>query len=331
MSDVIVLGTDQRLWLEHAPFGNVPPSRDYIDQSVAAFQFLDNQNVLVLGTGGMVLGTGGNLWLEHPPWAHGPRGLPAREQIDSNVVGFQGIDAQNVLVLGADQRLWWEHAPFGNVPPRRDYIDQSVAAFPWQIGTAQTAQFLDSQNVLVLGADGNLWLEHPPWGPTGRHSPREQIDSNVAGFQGIDAQNVLVLGTNRRLWLEHAPFGNVPPSRHYIDQSVGYFQFLDSQNVLVLGADGNLWLEHPPWAPPGRLPPREQIDSNVAGFQGLDTQNVLVLGTDGNLWWEHAPFGNVPPNREPIDSNVAGFQALATTQLLRHARAGGHPVDTRLQ
>jgi len=238
MSPVIVLDRWALLWLEHAPFGNVPPRRDYIDRSVAAFQFLDNQNVLVLGTGGIVLGTGGNLWLEHPPWAHGPGGIPAREQIDSNVVGFQGIDAQNVLVLGGDQRLWLEYAPFGNVPPRRDYIDQSVAAF----------QFLDSQNVLVLGTDGNLWLMHPPWGPTGRHSPRDHIDSNVG-----------------------------------------------------------------------------------AGFQGLDAQNVLVLGTDGNLWWEHAPFGNVPPNREQIDSDVADFQAVATTQLLRHVRAGGHLVNTRLQ
>ena len=142
--------------------------------------------------------------------------------------------------------------------------------------------------------------------------------------------DVIVLGKNQRLWLEHAPFGNVPPSRDYIDQAVEAFQFLDSQNVLVLG-DGNLWLEHPPWARPGRLPAREQIDSNVAGFQGLDAQNVLVLGTDGNLWWEHAPFGNVPPNREQIDSDVAGFQALATTQLLRHAHAGWHSVNTRFQ
>jgi hypothetical protein len=265
------------------------------------------------------------LWLEHPPWTHGLEEIPAREQIDSNVVGFQGIDAQNVLVLGGDQRLWLEYAPFGNVPPRRDYIDQSVAAFPWQIGTARTAQFLDSQNVLVLGADGNLWLMHPPWGPTGRHSPREQIDSNVVGFQGIDAQNVLVLGADGRLWLEYAPFGTVPPRRDYIDGSVAAFQFLDSQNVLVLGTDGNLWLEHPPWAHgPRGIPAREHIDSKVgAGFQGIDAQNVLVLGTDGNLWWEHAPFGNVPPRREQIASDVADFQAV--TQLLRHVRAGGHP------
>jgi len=154
----------------------------------------------------------------------------------------------DVIVLNRWRLLWLEHAPFGNVPPSRDYIDRSVAAFPWQIGTARTAQFLDSQNVLVLGTDGNLWLMHPPWGPTGRHSPRDHIDSNVG-----------------------------------------------------------------------------------AGFQGLDAQNVLVLGTDGNLWWEHAPFGNVPPNREQIDSDVADFQAVATTQLLRHVRAGGHLVNTRLQ
>ena len=63
MPDTLVLGRDRRLWLEHEPFGGGPLlGREYIDQTVGAFQFVDIQieNVLVLGTDG-------NLWLEHPP------------------------------------------------------------------------------------------------------------------------------------------------------------------------------------------------------------------------------------------------------------------------
>ena len=91
MPDILVLGKDLKLWLEHAPFGNVPPARDYVDQEVGAFRALDSQNVLVRGMDN-------NLWLEHPPWAR-PGRIPPREQIDGDVLAFQGLNPQNVLVL----------------------------------------------------------------------------------------------------------------------------------------------------------------------------------------------------------------------------------------
>jgi hypothetical protein len=55
---VVVLGTDKKLWLEHAPFGNVPPDREQIDANAQSFQALDRQTVVVLGTDK-------KLWLEH--------------------------------------------------------------------------------------------------------------------------------------------------------------------------------------------------------------------------------------------------------------------------
>jgi hypothetical protein len=77
--------------------------------------------------------------------------------------------------------------PFGHVPPSRNYVDDKVIGF----------QALDTQNILVLGDDNNLWLEHPPFGLPGRVPPhREHVDSSVAGFQGLDAQTVIVLGTD---------------------------------------------------------------------------------------------------------------------------------------
>jgi len=72
--------------------------------------------------------------------------------------------------------------------------------------------------VLVLGMDGKLWLEKPPFGNV--PPARVQVDGNVKAFQGIDSQTVLVLGTDGNLWLEHAPFGNVPPGRTQIDANV---------------------------------------------------------------------------------------------------------------
>jgi hypothetical protein len=73
-----VLGTNGNLWLEHGPFGVVPPSREQVDGNVEAFQaFSDLSDTEVL-----VLGTNGNLWLEHSPWNVVP---PARQQIDGNV------------------------------------------------------------------------------------------------------------------------------------------------------------------------------------------------------------------------------------------------------
>ncbi|WP_281276321.1 hypothetical protein [Dictyobacter kobayashii] len=37
----------------------------------------------------------------------------------------------------------------------------------------------------VLGSDGNLWLEHPPFGAGHVPPARQQIDGNVSAFQGI--------------------------------------------------------------------------------------------------------------------------------------------------
>src|SRR5271167_689403 len=65
---------------------------------------------------------------------------------------------------------------------------------------------LSDSEVLVLGQDGNLWLEH---GPFGQQVPpvRQQIDGNVQAFQALSDTEVVVLGQDGNLWLEHGPFG----------------------------------------------------------------------------------------------------------------------------
>ena len=162
-------------------------------------------------------------------------------------------------------------------------------------------------HIFVLGINGNLWLEQPPFGKL--PPARQQVDGNVFTFQALDLQTVLVLGTDGNLWLEQGPFGKVPPPRQQVDGNVQTFQALDTQNVFVLGNDGNLWLEQGPW---GKVPPnRQQVDGNVLEFHAANDNFVFVLGTDGNLWLEQGPFGKVPPARQQVDGNVRAFQALS--------------------
>ena len=139
-------------------------------------------------------------------------------------------------------------------------------------------QGLDVENVVVLGTDQNLWLEHAPFGnlpPT-----RQQIDGNVEAFDAVDANTIYGLGSNGALWLEHGPFGAVPPPRQQVDGNVAAFDPVDRNNIYVLGSDGKFWLEFGPF---GRVPPNRQI--------------VDALGLPSSLTWNGGVgFGSGPTN-----------------------------------
>jgi hypothetical protein len=75
-TQVFVLGTDGKLWLEEGPFGTVPPSRQQVDGDVQAFQAFSNAQVLVLGKDG-------KLWLEEGLFGTVP---PPRQQVDGDVM-----------------------------------------------------------------------------------------------------------------------------------------------------------------------------------------------------------------------------------------------------
>jgi hypothetical protein len=163
------------------------------------------------------------------------------------------------------------------------------------------------QHIFVLGTDGNLWQEQPPFGTL--PPKRIQVDGTVFTFQALDSQTLLVLGTDGNLWLEHGPFGQVPPLRQQVDGNVQAFQGLDSQTVVVLATDGSLWLEQGPF---GQVPPsRVQVDGNVKAFTAIPANPnfIFVLGKDGKLWLEQGPFGKVPPSRQEVDANVRSFYA----------------------
>jgi hypothetical protein len=147
-----VLGTDGNLWLEKGSASN----RQQVDSDVRSFRAVGVCAFF------WVLGTDGHLWLEVslfgtvPPqrflidsdvlafqpldyndvvvlrndgtlWLNqGASGVRTRTQIDANVIEFAASDTQNMLVLDSDRKLWWEKAPFRTVPPARTLIDVSV-------------------------------------------------------------------------------------------------------------------------------------------------------------------------------------------------------------
>jgi hypothetical protein len=124
----------------------------------------------------------------------------------SSLKAFRALFDADDLILGA-------HRPFGTVPPPHRQADTTVAiavsglsmgrvfgGFSHGLhklavvmlcsalfatsaharsnvdGNVQGFQGLDSQTVLVLGTDGNLWLEHAPFG----NSPpaRQHVDGS---------------------------------------------------------------------------------------------------------------------------------------------------------
>jgi hypothetical protein len=204
----LVCGDDGNLWLEQGPFDAVPlPDSAYppapgarcrIDGSVGAYAPLDEGDIFVLGQDG-------NLWYEFGFGTTIPAVPPPRYQVDGSVVEFQPMSAQEVYVLGSDGNLWHEYGPFGAVPlPTctagatagcRSLVDIAVRAF----------MAVDSQNVFVIDAQNNLWLDVGSFPPGKVH-----VDGDVAGIWAVDAETVYVLGRDGNLWLENAPFGAVP-------------------------------------------------------------------------------------------------------------------------
>ena len=188
------------------PYGNVPPPRDLIDTNVADCCWYYGQSPL--GSLVAVRDTTGTLWIESAPG-----GQPGRTLVDLNVNAFQVLST-SLLVLRTDSRLWLERPPFGALPANGIEIDANVMVPPapgrpgalW--GTFQTLSPFDQgldASIFVLGSDGRLWAEEPPFGvvppPT-----RLLVDQNVAGFGFYDDNNLLVLGNDGKLWLESPPF-----------------------------------------------------------------------------------------------------------------------------
>jgi hypothetical protein len=270
--EIFVLGTDNTLWLEHAPFNSVPPSRTQIDSNVETFQAIDVGTVFVLGTDG-------NLWLETAPFWNAPS---ARQQVDGNVLAFQALDTQTVFVLGTDGNLWLETGPFNDLSrtlAARQQIDANVIQF-WA---------MDRGTVYVLGSDLNLWYEPGPFSDMNVNlSNRTQIDANANDFQplrissegggsisGSAADIIFILGHDGNLWVAQGPYGGVEQTiqtRKFVDGNVISFGAVDPSNIFVIDGSLNLWYETTPFG----AQHRQQVDGNAVACQPLFPPEQLI-------------------------------------------------------
>jgi hypothetical protein len=283
LTEAYVLGSDGKLWLENAPWGNPPPSRQQVGGSgLAAFcPVIGTNQVLVLSTNGT---------LQLNTLGQSPNG----PQVDGNVAAFDGnvtLNVQQAYVLGADGNLWLENGPWGTVPPARQQVDGNVKAF----------QTIDANYVFVLGTDGKLWLETGPWGTV----PPSRIEiggGNIVAFQAlasISGGKVFVLGGDGTLWLNTV--GGGATGQQVGGGNIAAFQVApgSTNQVYVLSTDGTMWLNTV-----GEGATAPQIDSNVVSFHAYDVDHVYVLGSNGNLWLEQGPWKNVPPSRQLVDGDV---------------------------
>ena len=333
--NILVLGQDDHLWLEFAPFGNVPPARSHVDANVQAFRFVDGQNVYVLGRDG-------NLWLQHAPFEP-----LVREQVDGDVAAFQPLDTATVFVLGKDGNLWLEHAgangKFGQTPPAREQIfgppQTRLKAIGFQAVDANTVYVIDLlQNLSLLSRSpgGNVV------GPAGNvHNippivvEQDFLSAGVVAIQAIDENNVLVQDTSGGLYLHRKadatqaqPFATtkgswylVPTGREndeLIPGSLGGPTLDIAAFQAVMGAtpdspflvyalvrlSSGLWrfafdfVDGKITDTGGPYPLNSSglhIDDLVVDFQVLEPE-VVILGAAGNLWLAHGPYGGAHYN-----------------------------------
>ena len=242
------------------------------------------------------------VWPVEMYWSDWDNGCIHGDQPPPMSTSFQTVDNYaTIYVRGTDGNLWLERPPFGNVPPKRDLVDQNVFTF----------QALDDTIVLVLRADRSLWFEYGPFGQA-PISPPMQVDGDVQAFQAYIPGSVLVLGTDGKLWYEYNLTGQVPPPRNFLADNVMMFEAVGQSDLFFLDRGRSLWLQQNAFQ--AGQPAPQLVDENVRAFHqwGLN-ESVWVLGTDGNLWLEYAPYGNVPPKRDPVDTNVLAFQPLSDT------------------
>ena len=179
---------------------------------------------------------------------------------------------------------------------------------------------------VVLGSEGNLWLETAPFGNIIQTlTTRQQIDANVVQFWAMDQGTVYVLGSDLNLWYEPGPFGDVSKTianRSLIASNVNDFQPLRSatdggeshsgssaDTVFVLRHDAKLWLVQGPYAGIAHTNQTQQfVSDNVIAFGAADPSTLFLIDGNLNLWQKFSPFG--PQNSTPVDKNVIACQPL---------------------
>lgn len=130
-TSALVLGLDNNLWLETAPWDSMPPHRTWVDGNADAFQMVNDNTIFVLGTDG-------RLWEETGPCGPAHRVLVAGTTAGNpsydlwGVASFQAISTTQVLVLYNEwaNSGWLGRlvAPYA-VPANYSLVDGNVDSF----------------------------------------------------------------------------------------------------------------------------------------------------------------------------------------------------------
>jgi hypothetical protein len=290
--NVYVLGTDGKLWLETAPFGNAPPKRVEVDVNVKAWRTVFTTGAL------LVLHTDNTLWTYPAPDPNARYRIEPRPpvQIDGDVKDFFSWDGETIFVLGTNGNFWQESAPFGKVPPHRIPVDEGVLSFYPLL--EQISQGGSNVSFLIQGTiPGNpVLIENPPYGslPPTATLVDKFVSQFADGGTNYDGQIFLMLLTNGMLYQETGPFGTGNPRRTTVDQNVKTFRGPapdGSLYVLTTDANNTLWLDFAPFGdtvPPARV----AIDTNIATMEGLNEYEVYVLDRQGTLSLWQGPFSS---------------------------------------
>jgi len=274
----VVLGSDNNLWLEHGPFGKVPPKREQIDGNAQAFQALDSQTVIVLGSDK-------NLWLEHAPFGQVP---PKREQIDGNAQAFQALaafgpfNASSIVVndtvfVGNDNgyfyvldaataKLKWQF-PLASDPPLR--------ALNWTYGIQSPAAYWDRtpNGAVIFGAqDRSLG----PYGSARLFALDAKTGEVIWKSYRIAEINGNTIGSDTEL---HQRMGYSPPLVFDNKVYVGVQSF---ENPIQIGRGQRCRLGHRPHN--SRVPVPSSWNARVSAGYGARRRRV-ERARDG--WNEH--------------------------------------------
>ena len=118
-SNVLVLGTDGKLWLESGPFGHVPPSRVYVGSGIKAYKPVRTTGDL------QVLRTDLTLWLYRNPKPvdvptcrrAGRRQTPPPIHVDANVADFYSYTGRRSTCSGPTATCGRRARPSGKFRP----------------------------------------------------------------------------------------------------------------------------------------------------------------------------------------------------------------------
>jgi uncharacterized repeat protein (TIGR01451 family) len=278
----IVAGPDGNLWFTSTP-GN-----PYDPQQVIGRVTTNGVITLIPAPSGqgVTVGPDGNLWYLYPWDTWVVRFNPSTyEAAPFNLSGSAG----GGIVAGPDGKLWYT-AGSSNIFSDDRAIGRITTAgvadgiFPLNVGGGYS-----SPDRIVVGADGNLWVEDAAWFQVDQVIPRVTSDGTVTRYSLNNGYAVgvtnLTPGPDGRLWFDVGTF-SCSLAAMTIGGVVTYYSSCLAGGKMTTGPDGYLWA----YAAYGSAGVPGIAKFNAAGgssffpFPGQWGAIDMTIGRDGCLW-----------------------------------------------